>query len=141
MDPANRSNNRGLLHRNLRFAFPLLKSDTLKCESDTDPPQANDSSDRKDTSASIAEEIVQHAWIKVSIDDSFFGLAPSLYQAEVDLPKLYLFRNLGCVDLVDKKQGLAKNNRGRKRKQNSRDDAPKQDDKCRRAKAATRLGS
>lgn len=121
------SNNRGMLHRNLRFAFPLLKSDAIKYKSGTQPPQAYGSRDATDASASVAEKIEELPWIKVSIDDSFFGLAPSLYQAEVDIPKLYLFRNRGCVDFIDKKQGTAKNNKGKKRKRSNRDGATTND--------------
>jgi tRNA pseudouridine13 synthase len=56
-----------------------------------------------------------HPWIRVSIDNTFFGLAPSLYRPGVDLPRLYAFRNRGCI-VPTKQTYLGENTRGVKRK-------------------------
>ena len=104
--------NRGTLHRNLRLVFPLLKSETVLQESALQSLHANDSGDGTQS---------KHAWIQVSIDDSFFGLAPSLYQPEQDIPLLYTFRNQGCI-VSTSQQKRNEPGRGKKRKRNETDE-------------------
>ena len=64
---------KGELHRALKLSFPLLYSQRCK----------NPDNDQQDH------------WIKVTVDDSFWGLAPLLSHPERDLPELYRFRNRG----------------------------------------------
>lgn len=74
-----RSGDRGSFHRCLKLAFPLLQSETIK-QQDGDP-----------------------SLIKVSMDLSFFALAPSIYSPAVDtIQALYKFRKQG-VPAVDGK--------------------------------------
>jgi TruD family tRNA pseudouridine synthase len=81
-----RSGDRGSFHRCLKLAFPLLQSETIK------------------------QQNGEPSLIKVSMDTSFFALAPSIHSPAVDtLHALYTFRKHG-VPAVD-----GKNNKKRKR--------------------------
>lgn len=89
-----RSGDRGSLHRCLKVAFPLLKSETIKREDD-DP------------------------LIKVTVDSSFFALFPSVYEpAEETIQALYKFRKQGVPVAV----GLQNKKRKRDRSSYSEDD-------------------
>jgi len=112
---SHRGGNRGVLHRNLRLAFPLLKSETIMHESVTQPPQPSGDGDAGTPSGEHAACTEKHPWIQVSVDDTFFGLAPSLYKPESDIPQLYSFRNRGCIIPVNRK-GCSENVCGKKRK-------------------------
>ena len=56
-----RGGNRGLLHQNIKLAFPLLKSETAVHVSTQQLQNANASEATKE----------EHRWIRVSIDDTF----------------------------------------------------------------------
>ena len=103
---------RGTLHQSLRMVFPLLKSETVLRESTLHPSHANDSGYGIQS---------KHPWIQVSIDDLFFGLVPSLYRPEHDIPQLYSFRNRGCNPSANQ-QIKNENGRGKKRKRKETDD-------------------
>lgn len=72
-----RSGDRGSLHRCLKLAFPLLQSETIKQENAL-------------------------PLIKVTVDTSFFALAPSVHDPMLDtLKALYLFRKQGAPAVHD----------------------------------------
>jgi Uncharacterized conserved protein len=71
--------NRCTFHRTLKLAFPLLKSCTLSV-------QESDAKNDADESR----------FVKVGMDDAFFGLVSYLLYPQRDIPLLYEFRNRGC---------------------------------------------
>lgn len=110
---SHRGGNRGHLHRNLKLVFPLLQTETvLREETGRDEASAGESE---------KAETEKHPWIRVSIDDTFFGLAASLYRPQDDIPLLYSFRNQGCLLLE-----VGQQTHGKKRKR-GRDDTPTDD--------------
>jgi tRNA pseudouridine13 synthase len=115
---SSRGGSRGELHRSFRLAFPLLQSETVQHGNKTHPPLVTGTNAEQNVATLPVEDVKTqtHHWIRVSIDDTFFGLAPSLYRAGVDLPRLYSFRNRGCI-VPPKQTNRGKNTRGVKRKQ------------------------
>lgn len=90
---------RGRLHWNLRLAFSLVKSESVLQKS-----------------ASVSDASGKQYAIQVSIDDTFFGIAPRLYQPEDDIPLMNLFRNRGCILGMAERQ-----NSGKKRKRDGQE--------------------
>lgn len=114
---SSRGGARGELHRSLKLAFSLLQSETIQLGNETHPPLVIDTDAKQVVSTLTAKdgETQTYPWIRVSIDDTFFGLAPSLYKATVDIPRLYSFRNRGCT-LQAEQTNRVENTRGGKRK-------------------------
>ena len=99
-----------LLHRYIRQAFPLLRTET----SSTCPicKQSGDV-DVNDTIPQRNTDVINKAWVSCLIDTTFFPLAPYLARPCEDLLALYKFRNLGPMPSQCKKGKKRDNKRGR----------------------------
>lgn len=80
--PSDHLNNWKLLHQYIRLAYPLLRTEA----SSVGP-----------IDQSVGKEPVEKSWVKVSIDKSFFSIAPLLAKPSEDLLALYKFRNFGPI--------------------------------------------
>jgi hypothetical protein len=82
----NDNENWKLLHRYIRLEYSLLRTEA----SSVGPEIVGESLDR--------------SWICVSIDKTFFPIAPLLARPSEDLVALYTFRNIGPVDVANENE-------------------------------------
>jgi hypothetical protein len=88
---------RTLLHRYIRQAFPLLRTETSSvCPSDKRVGPGAAISINAESSSNIK------TWVSALIDRTYFSIAPCLANPRQDLHALYQFRNYGPVAVLSK---------------------------------------
>jgi hypothetical protein len=88
---------RTLLHRYIRQAFPLLRTETSSiCPSDKRVGPGAAISINAESSSNIK------TWVSALIDRTYFSIAPCLANPRQDLQALYKFRNCGPVAVLSK---------------------------------------
>lgn len=95
-----------LLHRYLRKAFPLLRTESSSLGPDEcrdDNMGGNGASDPGEEGQHIG--INDNSWVKALIDYTFFPIAPHLSNPREDLLLLYKFRNHGPVQSSEGDKG------------------------------------
>ena len=104
------------LHRCLRQAFPLLRTES----SPVGPSNAANGCEKEDDARCDSNEIEKHGWVFALIDYTFFPLIPYLSNPCQDLLLLYKFRNDGPMPAMMKGGGNRNRSKHHKRKKNKK---------------------
>lgn len=96
--------NRTLLHRYVRQAFPLLRTETSSNgpSDKTKEDGAIDSIGTRDADDGIHQECSSNvkSWVRTLIDRTYFSISPRLVNPRQDLIALYKFRNNGPIAVL-----------------------------------------